>query len=45
MKSVSILSISTSNKNIPFNEKFKFFMTTIIPNTNYSSETSFYVNK
>jgi len=40
MKSGSSLSISIGDKNIPYNEKFKFFMTTTLPNPHYSPETS-----
>lgn len=34
------LSIAIGDKNIPYNEKFKFFMTTTLPNPHYSPETS-----
>lgn len=34
------MSIAIGDKNIPYNEKFKFFMTTTLPNPHYSPETS-----
>jgi dynein heavy chain len=34
------MSIAIGDKNIPYNEKFKFFMTSTLPNPHYSPETS-----
>lgn len=34
------MSIAIGDKNIPYNEKFKFYMTTTLPNPHYSPETS-----
>jgi len=40
LKNGSSLSIQIGDKNIPYNDTFKFFMTTTLPNPHYSPETS-----
>lgn len=40
VKSGSGMSITIGDKNISYNEKFKFFLTTTLPNPHYSPETS-----
>ena len=40
VKSSSNMYIIIGEKNVPYSEKFKFFMTTTLPNPHYSPETS-----